>query len=165
MSGKRKHGHSGYSSKRLKKEASLGEPMSTDQHHDDVDGDNDGAHTPALRKEQHKHKHKRRPPPQLDDSDVTPLHVIKSKIRSLGRLLRTSERLPADARVAKERELTQYQRDLAEVEARKNRARMISKYHFVRFLGELLSSSSFPYGSGQFSLTRQSQNGKQRQKH
>lgn len=141
MAVKRKHADAGDYSKRSKQDAGL------EESHDE---DHDGAHTAPFfgpRKEQqqqqHKqnHKHKRRHPPQheREPSDLPPLHVIKSKIRSITRLLRNSERLPADARVAKERELAEYERDLAELEARKHRARMISKYHFVRFLGELCS--------------------------
>lgn len=43
--------------------------------------------------------------------------------------------MPADLRIEKERALIGYQRDLEEVEEIKKRSEMISKYHFVRFLG------------------------------
>ncbi|KAI5306975.1 18S rRNA maturation protein [Ascosphaera pollenicola] len=60
--------------------------------------------------------------------------AVKDKIRDIKRLLDRSEHLPANVRVDKERELQQYESDLAEIVARKKRSVMISKYHFVRFL-------------------------------
>ncbi|KAK2767447.1 18S rRNA maturation protein [Arachnomyces sp. PD_36] len=65
------------------------------------------------------------------------INELKTKIRDVKRLLRHGESeggLPADQRIEKERALMGYQRDLEEVEARKKRSEMISKYHFVRFL-------------------------------
>lgn len=55
--------------------------------------------------------------------------------------------MPAGLKIEKERALKGYQADLEEVEERKKKSEMISKYHFVRFLGispfPLLSLYSF----------------------
>ena len=63
---------------------------------------------------------------------------LKTKIRDIRRLLGYTESLPADVRIEKERELAGYQMDLEIVEARRRRAAMIKKYHFVRFLGNCI---------------------------
>ena len=63
---------------------------------------------------------------------------LKTKIRDIKRLLSYAESLPADVRIEKERALVGYQRDLEIVEARRRRAAMIKKYHFVRFLGNCI---------------------------
>lgn len=79
----------------------------------------------------------RAPPPRARtlEPDVLSVNELKSRIRDLKRLLRDPERLPADARIEKERALIGYESDLANAQARKERAGMIKKYHFVRFLG------------------------------
>ena len=61
---------------------------------------------------------------------------LKTKIRDIKRLLSYAESLPADVRVEKERALVGYQSDLEMIEARRSRAAMIKRYHFVRFLGK-----------------------------
>ena len=72
----------------------------------------------------------RRPP-----KGTQSINELKTKIRDVKRLLGHAEGMPADRRVEKERELAGYQRDLEEAEEKKKRSEMISKYHFVRFLG------------------------------
>ncbi|WEW55341.1 18S rRNA maturation protein [Emydomyces testavorans] len=60
---------------------------------------------------------------------------LKTRIRDIKRLLnKKTDDLPADIRVAKERELAECQRDLDKAELKKLRSKMIQKYHFVRFL-------------------------------
>ncbi|EEP77152.1 predicted protein [Uncinocarpus reesii 1704] len=79
---------------------------------------------------------------QLDPSqpshhrDAGPsINELKTRIRNIKRLLaKRTDDLPADVRVAKERELAECHRDLERAEERKNRSKMIQKYHFVRFL-------------------------------
>ncbi|KAI1949766.1 18S rRNA maturation protein [Ophidiomyces ophidiicola] len=70
------------------------------------------------------------------NNDVGPsISELKSKIRDIKRLLaRKSDDLPADARIFKERELAGCQRDLEKAELKKQKSKMIQKYHFVRFL-------------------------------
>ena len=48
--------------------------------------------------------------------------------------------MPADARVESERALAGYRQDLAAVEEGKRRAKMVGRYHMVRFFGALFSS-------------------------
>ncbi|OJD17798.1 rRNA-processing protein EFG1 [Emergomyces pasteurianus Ep9510] len=68
------------------------------------------------------------------DVDLPSASELKNKIRDIKRLLNRADHLPADVRIEKERALMGYERDLEIVESRKNRAAMIKKYHFVRFL-------------------------------
>jgi hypothetical protein len=83
--------------------------------------------------------------PQRDNDSQRSLpsaNELKTKIRDVKRLLNHSDKdMPADMRIEKERELKGYQRDLEEVESRKKKSEMISKYHFVRFLGILFPGS------------------------
>ncbi|KMP08195.1 hypothetical protein CIHG_07585 [Coccidioides immitis H538.4] len=68
--------------------------------------------------------------------DIGPsVNELKTRIRDVKRLLaKRIDDLPADVRVAKERELAECQRDLEKAEVKKQRSKMIQKYHFVRFL-------------------------------
>ncbi|EEH05044.1 conserved hypothetical protein [Histoplasma capsulatum G186AR] len=68
------------------------------------------------------------------DPDLPSANELKNKIRDIKRLLKRGDHLPADVRIEKERALVGYERDLEIVESRKNRAAMIKRYHFVRFL-------------------------------
>ncbi|KKZ58454.1 rRNA-processing protein EFG1 [[Emmonsia] crescens] len=68
------------------------------------------------------------------DLDLPSAGELKNKIRDIKRLLKRADHLPADVKIEKERALVGYERDLEIVESRKNRAAMIQKYHFVRFL-------------------------------
>ncbi|EQL34168.1 rRNA-processing protein EFG1 [Blastomyces dermatitidis ATCC 26199] len=68
------------------------------------------------------------------DVDLPSAGELKNKIRDIKRLLKRADHLPADVKIEKERALVGYERDLEIVESRKNRAAMIKRYHFVRFL-------------------------------
>lgn len=66
---------------------------------------------------------------------------LKTQIRDLKRLLEhEDDRMPADIRIIRERELAAYEHDLAQKQAKSQaaarRKKMISKYHQVRFFGE-----------------------------
>ncbi|KAK2753687.1 18S rRNA maturation protein [Onygenales sp. PD_40] len=71
---------------------------------------------------------------QPHEPELPSASVLKSKIRDIKRLLARGDHLPADAKIEKERALIGYERDLEIVQSRKDRAAMIKKYHFVRFL-------------------------------
>lgn len=58
---------------------------------------------------------------------------LKSRIRSLRRLLEHNDDLPATIRVEKERALQSAQHELAETERAKKRSEMIGRWHKVRF--------------------------------
>ncbi|RDW57540.1 Efg1 domain-containing protein [Aspergillus mulundensis] len=61
------------------------------------------------------------------------VNELKRRIRDAKRLLAKPE-LPADKRIIQERALGGYEKELADEERRRERSRMIKKYHFVRFL-------------------------------
>ncbi|KAL2868682.1 Efg1 domain-containing protein [Aspergillus lucknowensis] len=63
----------------------------------------------------------------------TSINDLKRRIRDARRLLRKPD-LPADKRIIQERALRGYEKELADEEARRERSKMIKKYHFVRFL-------------------------------
>ncbi|PYH95525.1 hypothetical protein BO71DRAFT_200049 [Aspergillus ellipticus CBS 707.79] len=58
---------------------------------------------------------------------------LKKRIRDVKRLLNKAD-LPADARIVQERALAGYEKDLDDELKRRDRSKMIKKYHFVRFL-------------------------------
>ncbi|KAL4937767.1 hypothetical protein BDV06DRAFT_215629 [Aspergillus oleicola] len=61
------------------------------------------------------------------------INDLKRRIRDSKRLLNKPD-LPADKRIIQERALKGYEKELADEEKRRDRSRMIKKYHFVRFL-------------------------------
>ncbi|KAL2833206.1 hypothetical protein BJY01DRAFT_225278 [Aspergillus pseudoustus] len=63
----------------------------------------------------------------------TSINDLKRRIRDVKRLLYKSD-LPADKRIIQERALKGYEKELADEEGRRERSKMIKKYHFVRFL-------------------------------
>ena len=83
------------------------------------------------------HKSKGKSTPR-EEKEYPSVNELKKRIRDVRRLLNKRD-LPADARIVQERALAGYEEDLAEETARRERSQMISKYHFVRFLGTLYS--------------------------
>ncbi|KAL2810426.1 hypothetical protein BJX63DRAFT_320414 [Aspergillus granulosus] len=69
--------------------------------------------------------------------DEQPAHTsvndLKRRIRDAKRLLNKPD-LPADKRIIQERALKGYEKELADEEGRRERSKIIKKYHFVRFL-------------------------------
>lgn len=61
---------------------------------------------------------------------------LKTRIRDLRRQLERVERLPADVRVAHERELATCERELAATEAAIKKDKMLARYKMVRFFGQ-----------------------------
>ncbi|KAL4906607.1 hypothetical protein BDW74DRAFT_135549 [Aspergillus multicolor] len=61
------------------------------------------------------------------------VNELKRRIRDVKRLLAKPD-IPADKRIIQERALAGYEKELADEERRRERSRMIKKYHFVRFL-------------------------------
>lgn len=76
-----------------------------------------------------------------NEKEYPSVNDLKRRIRDVKRLL-NKPGLSADARVVQERALTGYEQDLAEETARRDRSQMISRYHFVRFLG---MQQKFPF--------------------
>lgn len=64
------------------------------------------------------------------------VNELKRRIRDVKRLLNRVD-LPADARVVQERALVGYEKELQDELNRRQKSEMISRYHFVRFLGML----------------------------
>lgn len=62
------------------------------------------------------------------------VNELKKRIRDVKRLLNKAD-LPADARIVQERALSGYEKELEDELKRRDRSKMIKKYHFVRFLG------------------------------
>jgi hypothetical protein len=94
----------------------------------------DGAKPKVTRK----FKDKFAPKPEKEYPSINDL---KKRIRDVKRLLNKVD-LPADARILQERALSGYEQDLADETARRERSQMIKKYHFVRFLGMLKTTST-----------------------
>ncbi|OOF95988.1 hypothetical protein ASPCADRAFT_30142, partial [Aspergillus carbonarius ITEM 5010] len=67
------------------------------------------------------------------------VNELKKRIRDVKRLLNKAD-LPADARIVQERALAGYENDLEEELKRRDRSKMIKKYHFVRFLDRKTAS-------------------------
>lgn len=62
------------------------------------------------------------------------INDLKKRIRDVKRLLNKKD-LSADARILQERALAGYEQDLVDETERRERSSIITKYHFVRFLG------------------------------
>ncbi|KAL4799850.1 hypothetical protein BDV19DRAFT_237941 [Aspergillus venezuelensis] len=71
--------------------------------------------------------------PGTEAKEYPSINDLKRRIRDSKRLLNKPD-LPADKRIIQERALKGYEKELADEEKRRDRSRMIKKYHFVRFL-------------------------------
>jgi hypothetical protein len=91
------------------------------------------------------HKPKGKSVAPREEKEYPSINDLKKRIRDVKRLL-NKQNLPADARIVQERALAGYEEDLAEETARRERSSMISKYHFVRFLG-MFCEKLFPGGN------------------
>lgn len=67
------------------------------------------------------------------EKKVHPVNTIKARIRSLERLLKHRENLPADVRLNHERELASCKWELEAAENGRRKQEFIGKYHMVRF--------------------------------
>ncbi|KAH8423273.1 Efg1 domain-containing protein [Aspergillus melleus] len=67
------------------------------------------------------------------ETNYPSVNELKKRIRDVKRLLNKVD-LPADARIVQERALAGYEKDLEDENNRRDRSKMIKKYHFVRFL-------------------------------
>lgn len=126
----------------------------------------DGSEDAGSRKKQHRHtgadqevqfedyggggdaaptksSHKTKEKSTRNEKEYPSINELKKRIRDVKRLLNKTN-LPADARIVQERALAGYEQDLVEESARRERSQMISKYHFVRFLG--MSTKQFCSG-------------------
>lgn len=117
------------------------DPMSRKRHQRKADSDNEDAQLEDFgsgdempTKSTRKPKGAKSAP--REEKEYPSINELKKRIRDVKRLLNKRD-LPADARIVQERALAGYEEDLAEETARRERSSMISKYHFVRFLGML----------------------------
>lgn len=115
-----------------------------------------GASTHPSRRQQvpPDHPHKKRKTAPTDEHGKRPFHhrrlekktrplnPLKSRIRALERTLRRhadaetpAATLPADVRLAHERELASCRFELREAEEHERKKKMIGKWHMVRFFG------------------------------
>lgn len=92
---------------------------------------------PPNRETEHRQKRKRHRSRPYPSENARPkkyaVNPLKSRIRDLDRQLSKMERLPADLRIAKERELAALKYELTETKRVKDRNAMVKKYHMVRF--------------------------------
>ncbi|KAL2819352.1 hypothetical protein BDW59DRAFT_181667 [Aspergillus cavernicola] len=72
-------------------------------------------------------------PREKEEQNQVSINDLKRRIRDVKRLLNKPD-LPADARILQERALAGYEKELADEERRRERSKLIKKYHFVRFL-------------------------------
>lgn len=82
---------------------------------------------PSKKRKVNPHPHRK-----LEQSNHA-INPLKSRIRSLERLLKHKENLPADVRLNHERELNSCRYELEEAEREKKKSELIGKYHMVRF--------------------------------
>lgn len=74
-------------------------------------------------------------PPKLAQS----LNEVKKRARNIERRFAKGDNLPADVQQKLERELVQCRRQIDDLQHKKKRQEMISKYHGVRFFGTVFS--------------------------
>ncbi|KAL4873317.1 hypothetical protein BDV12DRAFT_160828 [Aspergillus spectabilis] len=92
--------------------------------------------TPTKRKTPYPSTHSKKPssnPQDREEKQQTSINNLKRRIRDVKRLLNKPD-LPADKRIIQERALKGYEKELGDEEKRRERSKMIKKYHFVRFL-------------------------------
>lgn len=96
---------------------------------------NDGQPMSKKRKHNGKSKHK----PNEGSSEWA-----KKRARTIGRLLKRNQDLPANVRNDLERELAALKTTVSEKAFQKQRSAMISKYHMVRFFGMMTAHHGLP---------------------
>ncbi|KAL5343332.1 hypothetical protein BJX70DRAFT_165316 [Aspergillus crustosus] len=89
----------------------------------------------SKRKSPYPNTHSKKPSQSQDreGKQQTSINNLKRRIRDVKRLLNKPD-LPSDQRILQERALKGYEKELEDEEKRRERSRMITKYHFVRFL-------------------------------
>lgn len=104
--------------------------------HSEADGEGSGhsySHSHGKRPQGNKPWAKRQ---KVDSSEAESLTAIKKRARALERLLSLDQtKVPADKLNELQRELAAQKRRIAEATAKKQRSKMIGKYHMVRFFG------------------------------
>ena len=98
----------------------------------------DGQHEPEGEPSHDFRRPRKQRRSQIADSDEgRSLTAIRADIKHLTWELERVDSLPADVRVEKERQLANCHMELNVKLEQKKRQQMISKYHMVRFFGEL----------------------------
>jgi hypothetical protein len=106
------------------------------KHTDTVDGEKDAS---SFKK--HKSFKRRKDPSHHDEPKVESASSLKSRLRNLTRLLEhAKDKMPANVRNERERELEACKHELAEKLAADREAdfrnKLIGKYHHIRFFGK-----------------------------
>lgn len=91
----------------------------------------------AFKKRRQQAKTHYKPTSDSGPSDKQSLNDIKRRARNIERRFAKGG-LPADVQQRLERELVQCKRQIGDLQHKKKRAEMISKYHQVRFFGTCL---------------------------
>lgn len=77
--------------------------------------------------------------------DLDSMNAIKKRARAIERLLaRDNLKLPANKKNDLERELAAHKQRIEDARTRKDRSKMIAKYHMVRFFGMSVILSTLP---------------------
>ncbi|KAK0748651.1 hypothetical protein B0T21DRAFT_380431 [Apiosordaria backusii] len=99
--------------------------------HSEAQASGDDHMHPSRKRARDDRPHKTKPRKPVDLESMT---AIKKRARAIERLLaHDAEKLPAHKKREMERELAAHKRRIADAQYKKNRAKMISKYHMVRF--------------------------------
>ena len=100
--------------------------------HQDTESSGHGLENEARKRLRTNRPH--RPRPQAIDLDS--INAIKKRARAIERLLaRDNLKIPANKQNDLERELAAHKRRIEDARTKKDRSRMIQKYHMVRFFG------------------------------
>lgn len=103
--------------------------------HPDGEAPSNGSGEAARKRAKTNHKkHAQKAKPQTEGKES--LNAIKKRARAIERLLgRENLNIPADKQNELERELAAHKQRIEEVRLKKERSKMIRKYHMVRFFG------------------------------
>jgi DNA topoisomerase VI subunit B len=106
--------------------------MGNKRPHPDAESWGHGSEDGTRKRPKTNRPHKPRPKPVDHDS----MTAIKKRARAIERLLaRDNLKLPANKQNDLERELAAHKQRIEDFRAKKERSKMIQKYHMVRFFG------------------------------
>lgn len=108
--------------------------MSSKRPHTEVEASSSTREASHKKRKQFNNNHK----PNNDGGSAPPgqsLNEIKKRARDIERRFAKGDELPADVQRNLERELAHCKRQVEDLQYKKKRSEMISKYHKVRFFG------------------------------
>jgi hypothetical protein len=102
--------------------------------HPDAESSGHGPEDGIRKRQRPNRPHKSKP----QDANTDSLNAIKKRARAIERLLaRDNLKLPANKQNDLERELAAHKQRIEDARHKKERSKMIQKYHMVRFFGML----------------------------